>query len=111
MEDFIEVITTTGSRTDAQTIADMAVEKRFAACAQIIGPIWSTYWWENQIEHDEEWLCSLKTRKEHYFRLEEEIKAIHPYELPQVICISLLGGAHSYLEWVHSQLRKWKMSK
>lgn len=64
MTEYIQVLTTTGSKDDAQKIASSAVGKRLAACVQILGPITSTYWWQGAMETAEEWLCLLKTRKD-----------------------------------------------
>ncbi len=62
MEVFIQVITTVETREDAERIAKAMVESRLAACAQVAGPITSTYWWKGRIEDATEWQCLLKTR-------------------------------------------------
>lgn len=82
MTEYIQVVTTTETKADARTIANTVVEKRLAACAQIIGPITSTYWWQGKVEVSEEWLCVIKSRQDLYERLEEVIREVHPYEVP-----------------------------
>ena len=64
MGEFIQMMTTIDSKEGAQKLAKSLVEKRLAACTQVIGPIMSTYWWQGKIETAEEWLCLMKTRQE-----------------------------------------------
>ena len=56
MTDYVQVVTTTEAKADAQTIAKAIVEQRLAGCAQVIGPIISIYWWQEKVESAEEWL-------------------------------------------------------
>jgi periplasmic divalent cation tolerance protein len=105
MTDFVQVSTTTGTREDAERISQEIVEKRFAACAQIIGPITSQYWWKDNLETSEEWLLSMKTRMERYGDLEKAIKDIHPYETPEIIAIPILEGSREYLGWIKNETK------
>ena len=74
MEEYIQVVTAIEKREDAEKIAKALVEKRLAACVQILGPIVSTYWWKDNIETAEEWLCVIKSKKDVYEELEKSIK-------------------------------------
>ena len=62
-EKYIQIMTTTEKKEDAERIAEVLVNKRLAGCIQIIGPITSTYWWKDKIEKAEEWLSLMKTKK------------------------------------------------
>lgn len=104
MRDYIQVFTTTGKKEDAQAISRAVVEKRLAACAQVIGPMTSTYWWEGKVEEEEEWLCILKTRKVLYGDLEEAIRKIHPYDVPEIVAVPIVAGSQPYLEWLERVL-------
>ena len=64
--EYCQVITTTDSREAADTLGRFAVEARVAACAQVVGPITSTYWWEGKIETAEEWQVIFKTTTQRY---------------------------------------------
>lgn len=77
MEEYIQVVTAIEKREEAEKIADFLVEKRLAACVQIVGPIVSTYWWKGNIERAKEWLCIIKSKKDLYEELEKSIKEIH----------------------------------
>jgi periplasmic divalent cation tolerance protein len=74
MGEYIQVFTTAETQDDAQRIARAVVEKRLAGCAQVIGPIASTYWWEGAVETSGEWLCVIKSKREAYDRLEQAIR-------------------------------------
>ena len=102
----IQVITTTETKAGAQAIANTLVAKRLAGCAQIIGPITSTYWWEGQIETAEEWLCVIKSRRDLYEELEKAIRELHPYDVPEILAVPVAAGSKDYLEWLDGELRK-----
>ena len=104
MKEHIQVFTTTANKEDARKIARDLIEKKLVACAQIIGPIMSTYRWKGKIEEEEEWLCLLKSRYDQYEKLERRIKSIHPYEVPEILALSVVKGSQSYLEWLDGQV-------
>jgi periplasmic divalent cation tolerance protein len=84
MTDLIAIQTTTGARHDAQQIAAALVDQRLAACVQIIGPIESTYHWDDQQQTSEEWLVVIKTLAARFAAIEQAILAMHPYEQPEI---------------------------
>jgi periplasmic divalent cation tolerance protein len=104
MEGFIQVMTTTGTREDAERISRRLVETRIAGCVQIIGPIASCYRWQGKIETAEEWLCLAKSRRECYGAIEETIRLLHPYETPEIIALPVEAGSRDYLTWLGGQL-------
>jgi len=106
MEEYIQVFTTTEKKEDAEKIAKVLIERRLAGCIQIVGPIVSTYWWKNNVEKAEEWLCFIKSKKTLYDELEKAIKEIHPYETPEIIAMPIVCGSKDYLEWLKSELKK-----
>jgi periplasmic divalent cation tolerance protein len=101
--EYIQVFTTVEKREDADRIASTVVRKRVAACAQILGPIQSTYWWKGKVEEAGEWLCVMKTRKDLFSALEQEIKSIHPYEVPEIVALPIVAGSQSYLKWIEDE--------
>ncbi len=104
MPDFIQVMTTVGSKADAEQIARRLVEARLAGCVQIVGPITSTYWWQGQVEAAEEYLCLAKSRVDLFDRLAEAIRAAHPYDVPEILAIPVVAGGRSYLDWLDGEL-------
>jgi periplasmic divalent cation tolerance protein len=102
--DFIQITTTTATESAAQAIARTLVERRLAACAQIIGPIASTYWWQNEIETAQEWLCVMKSHRHLYKAVEQAILELHSYETPEILVAPVTAGNARYLAWIDANL-------
>ena len=100
MSEYIQITTTTDNRDLAVKIAGSLVEQKIAACAQVSGPITSIYEWKGKIENSQEWYCVIKTRKDLYPRVEERIKKLHSYEVPEIIAVPIVAGNPAYLEWI-----------
>ena len=105
MTTFIQIITTTEKRADAEIIARTLVEQRLAACVQIAGPVSSTYRWKGHVEQAEEWQCLMKSRLELFGEVEKAIRAIHPYETPEIIATVISAGSGDYLKWLNDELK------
>lgn len=105
-EEFIQVFTTTEKREDAERIAQSLIDKKLAACVQIMGPVESTYRWQGKVEKSAEWFCFIKSTRKLYDDLEKAIKAEHPYEVPEIISVPISGGSSDYLQWLQGQVRK-----
>jgi periplasmic divalent cation tolerance protein len=102
---FLQVQTTTDSRAEAVELAQGAVEARLAACAQVAGPIASTYWWEEGIERAEEWLLMLKLPADRYDDLAEFLAQRHSYDEPEIVATAIVTGSASYLDWMQEETR------
>ncbi|MGI8334179.1 divalent-cation tolerance protein CutA [Actinomadura scrupuli] len=100
---YVQVTTTIDSRQEAATLARSAVEERLAACAQLIGPIASTYWWEGEIESAEEWMVVFKTTLDRFEELATLIAEQHSYDTPEIIATPVVAGSADYLGWVTEQ--------
>ena len=106
MTEYIQVFTTTDTKENARQISRRVVEKNLAACAQIIGPISSIFWWKNNINEEEEWLIIIKSRKDLYEELEHAIMKVHKYEIPEILAVPVVAGAKSYLEWLDGEVAR-----
>ncbi len=104
MESYIQVITTTEKRQDAEKIAGILVDGKLAGCVQIVGPMTSVYRWKGRVETAEEWQCIIKSRHDLYGDIEKTIKSVHPYEVPEIIAVPLLKINRDYREWLDSAL-------
>ena len=71
-----------------------------------MGPIVSTYWWKDNIETAEEWLCVIKSKKDVYEELEKSIKEIHTYETPEIFALPVVAGSKEYLKWLSNEVKK-----
>ena len=94
------VLSTCDSREVALKIARALVDGQVAACVNIVGPIESVYRWKGKVENAQEFLLLIKTTAENFERLCEEIRKIHPYELPEVLQFSVETGLEAYLDWI-----------
>jgi periplasmic divalent cation tolerance protein len=101
-----QVTTTLPDRALAERVAAELVEARLAACAQIVGPVASTYRWQGTVEAAEEWYCHLKTTEPRLPALRERLRRLHPYEVPEIIAVPILDGDPAYLEWIRDSVRE-----
>jgi periplasmic divalent cation tolerance protein len=100
MTDCIVVFVTAGSEAEAETIAKALVEEQLAACVNILSPIRSIYRWEGKLADDREWLLFIKTRAERFSAVEARVKALHSYQVPEVIALAIVQGSEGYLRWL-----------
>jgi periplasmic divalent cation tolerance protein len=100
-----QVTTTLPDHATAEQVASRLVEERLAACAQVIGPVRSTYWWSGKIERADEWYCHLKTTVARLPRVQTRIRELHPYEVPEIIAVPILQGNPDYLKWIQEMVR------
>ena len=99
------VFTTLGEEKRAEEFAAKLVERRLAACVNIVGPIRSIYRWKGKVERESEYLLIIKTTAEQAARLEVIFKELHPYELPERVELSLEGGSQEYLAWIAAEVQ------
>jgi len=97
------VLTTTDSREAARELADSAVRGRLAACAQLVGPIESTYWWDGAVETAAEWQLWFKTTDERYVALAEHVRDRHKYDVPEIVRVPIEAGSPAYLAWLRAE--------
>ena len=94
------ILSTTGSREEARKIARALVERKLAACVNIVGPLESVYRWKGAVETSEEFLLIIKTTGAAYARARDLIRLLHSYELPECVQLSIEDGLPKYLEWI-----------
>jgi periplasmic divalent cation tolerance protein len=94
------VLTTAGSEEEANKIARHLVERRAAACVNIVPQITSIYRWKNNVEEAREWLLIVKTTAAAFEEVRDAIAELHSYEVPECVCLTIEDGSPSYLEWI-----------
>jgi len=104
MTDKIVVLSTCGSLEEAQRLARALVEKRLAACVNVLPVVRSFYHWKDAIEEEEEVLLVIKTSRLLLDDLRVEIERLHSYEVPEVIAMQVVGGSERYLAWLDREL-------
>ncbi len=103
MTEYCAVLTTIDSREAAQRLARSAVAARLAACAQLVGPIESVYWWEGSLQTAAEWQVWFKTTGERYAELETHLAAEHSYDVPEILRLPIEAGGAGYLSWIRGE--------
>ena len=106
MRDCRQVTTTLPDEAAAEQLASRLIQERLAACAQVVGPVSSTYWWEGEIHHTREWFCHLKTSAGRLPLLMERIRRLHPYDVPEVVAVAISDGDPDYLRWIEDEVGK-----
>lgn len=94
---------TTASKEDSINIAKHLLEKKLIACANIIPSITSLYEWEGKFNQNEESIILMKSKEHHFEEIENEIKKVHKYEIPEILCIPIIKGNKDYLNWLDKQ--------
>lgn len=99
------VLTTCPDAATAQLIANTVVEQGHAACVNIVQGVQSIYMWKGVRESAQEQLLLIKTTEFAYPALQQAIRALHPYELPEIIAVPLAAGLSGYLDWISASVQ------
>lgn len=101
---YLLVTTTTSDESAARRMAEELITRRLAACVQVSGPLTSYYRWQGREESAKEFQVSAKTREDLYEEIEEVIREMHSYEVPEIVAVRVTAGSRSYLDWLEQQL-------
>lgn len=104
MDEVLLVLTNLPDRDSAQRVAQSLIENHAAACVNILAECNSVYRWEGKVENASEVPLLIKTTRSAYARVEELIQSLHPYELPEIIAVSVAAGLPVYLQWVAQEV-------
>jgi len=99
------VVLITSPKSHAKKIAESLLSKKLIACANIIKRVDSLFWWQKKIDGAKESLIIIKTKKNLFVKLVKAVKAMHPYQVPEIIALPILSGNKEYLEWIDESYR------
>lgn len=102
--DQIVVLMTAPNADEATRIADMLVERKLAACVQLLPAMTSIYVWKGEVQRESEILLLAKSTRAKFDELEAAVRAIHSYETPEIIALPIVAGSESYLSWLSNCL-------
>ena len=109
MDDEIRLLYVTAANShEADTIANTLVTERLAACANLLGPISSVYFWDGQLQKSQEVALILKTRQTLSDAAVARVRALHSYECPAIVVIPVLGGHAEFLDWIRTETGQGK---
>jgi periplasmic divalent cation tolerance protein len=97
------VFTTAGSQSEAESIAAALIEARLAACVNLFA-IQSVYSWQGEMQREAEWQLVIKTRADCFEKVEEKVRSLHSYEVPEIIAVPIEQGSADYLSWIDEQV-------
>lgn len=95
-----QVTTAVEPEAAAEELAAAIVAERLAACAQIVGPVRSIYRWEGDVRRAREWLVVAKTTDARLAELTDRIRALHRYDIPEIVAVPITAGNPAYLRWI-----------
>jgi len=96
----VMILSTVSSLEDAERIAKHLVEKKLAACVNIVPGVTSFYFWKGELQKDSELILFIKTTKEAEEQAINEIRKVHPYEVPEILSLSIENGLEEYINWM-----------
>ena len=104
--DFIIVLVTTKDKVEAEKISQTLLSEKLIACANIISPVASCFWWQGKVDRTDECLIIMKTRKSLFGEVQLRVKELHSYDAPEVLALPIVDGSEAYLSWMGSVLRQ-----
>lgn len=104
--EFVVVLVTTANAEEGTRLGRTLVEEQLAACANVVGPIRSVYRWQGAVEEADEHLVLLKARGADVAALEARVRALHSYDVPEVIALPVTAGSAPYLAWLADATRR-----
>ena len=103
---YIIVLVTASSKQQAENIAQQLLEQKLIACANIIGPVSSHFYWSGKIERAEEFLVLMKSRSDLFEKISEAVRKLHSYEVPEILALPVVAGSEAYLAWLGASLKQ-----
>lgn len=102
----IVIFISAANKQEAEHIAKQLLKNKLAACVNIVPKIESFFWWEGKIDHDEESLLIIKSKKVKLNKIIKLVKSLHSYQVPEIIALPIIGGYKPYLRWLDDSLGK-----
>ncbi len=102
---YVFVVITTPDKEEAVKIVRSLLKERLIACANILGPVSSLFWWQGKIEEENEFLVFMKSRKSLFERISKRVTELHSYDVPEIILLPIIEGSPPYLEWLRGSLQ------
>src|SRR5215813_739659 len=104
-DDPIAVFLTAHNGEEATRLADLLIGAQLAACVQILPEMESVFRWQGEIARESEILLIIKTTADKFGDLEREVRALHSYEVPEIVAIPIVAGSSPYLEWLSASVK------
>ena len=99
------VFITTKNKEEGKKIAEKLVEKKLAACVNIVDTVHSLFWWEGKVDDAKESLLVVKTKEDLFDSLVKTVKSLHSYTVPEIIALPIIKGNDNYLDWIKDSVK------
>jgi periplasmic divalent cation tolerance protein len=106
LSEFVMVYVSTSDRVEAERIARVLLDERLVACVNIVDSVFSLFHWEGKVESGKECLLVMKSRSDLFVVLEERVRALHSYDVPEIIAVPIVLGSMAYFDWMRSVLKR-----
>ena len=103
-QDILVVMVTVSNQEEAEKIANHVVRSRHAACATTIPMVRSIYWWEGKVVNEQETVLIMKTTADRFPLLQDTVRKVHSYKVPEIVALPVSHGLPQYLEWVRGEV-------
>jgi periplasmic divalent cation tolerance protein len=101
----IIVLVTTANKQEAEKILRNLLDAKLIACANVVGSVSSHFHWSGKIQNADECMVFMKSRRDLFAKLEEIVRSLHSYEVPEILAIPIIDGSRAYLDWLESSLK------
>ena len=101
---FIIVVMTAPNKQEAVSIVRALLEEKLIACANILDPVHSLFWWKGKIEEEKEVLVLMKSQKALFKKLSKRVTELHSYDVPEILALPIVEGSQSYIDWMKACL-------
>jgi len=103
-EENVVIYITTGTDEEAREVAQVLLEKRKAACVNILPRVSSIFWWQDKLDSAQEILLIVKTKASLVNEIVRLVREVHSYDVPEIIALPIVGGNRDYLEWIGKEV-------
>ena len=103
---YIIILVTTKDKPEAEKITQSLLKERLIACANIVNPVTSFFYWSGKIDKAEECLIVMKSRRDLFAQVAEHVKGLHSYEVPEILALPIVEGSTAYLDWMCGVLKQ-----
>ena len=109
MNNYIAIFVTTNDKEEAERICQLLLNEHLIACANIVGPVTSFFYWVGKAEKAEECLIVMKSSRDLFDQITEHVRRSHSYEVPEVLAVPIVKGSKAYLDWMGIVLKPEKL--
>ncbi len=102
---YIVILVTTKDKLEAEKISQLLLKERLIACANIVNPVTSIFYWGDKVDKVEECLIVMKSRMDLFEQVAEQVKQLHSYEVPEILAVPIVESSKTYLDWMSVVLK------